>query len=182
MKPIHSRQKRPALRGLLRDRRGATAVEFALLVVPFMIMLIFGIQASIIYFLDQALQSVAQSAARQLMTGSAQDAGLTQAQFKTAVCNIAGSIFTCGNIYVDVQSGQDFSSITTTTPTITYNASGVPTNTWSYSPGGPGDIVITRVMYDWPVVGGVYAVGLANQGNGSHLMIATVVSKNEPYQ
>jgi hypothetical protein len=56
------------------------------------------------------------------------------------------------------------------------------TNSFAYSPGGPGDIVIMRVMYAWPVVGGPLGLNLANQPDGSHLMLATAVFKNEPYQ
>ena len=55
------------------------------------------------------------------------------------------------------------------------------TNTWSYKPGAAGDIVIIRVMYDWPVVGGPMALGLANQSNGTRLLVGTAVIKNEPY-
>ena len=37
-------------------------------------------------------------------------------------------------------------------------------------------------MYDWPVVGGPLAWGLANQSGNYHLLLATAVFKNEPYQ
>ena len=60
-------------------------------------------------------------------------------------------------------------------------ASGAVTNTWSYNPGNPGDIVILRLMYDWPVIGGILTPGLSNQPNGSSLMVGTAVFKNEPY-
>ncbi len=38
-----------------------------------------------------------------------------------------------------------------------------------------------RVMYGWPIVGGPFAFGLSNQPNGTFLLIATAVFKNEPY-
>ena len=44
-----------------------------------------------------------------------------------------------------------------------------------------GDVVIMRVMYGWPIVGGPFAFGLSNQPNGTFLLIATAVFKNEPY-
>jgi hypothetical protein len=52
----------------------------------------------------------------------------------------------------------------------------------AYSPGNAGDIVIMRVLYDWPMIGGPLALGLANQPDGGHLMVATAVFKNEPFQ
>ena len=167
--------------GFWRSRRGATAVEFALLALPLITLIFASIQVAIIYFFDQALQSGTQKAARQLLTGSAQTAGMTQTQFVTAVCANLPSQFDCQtNLMVDVESSSSFSSANTAPLTyIKPTSNNTPGN---YSPGNPGDIVIMRVMYDWPVLGGPLAVGLANMADGGHLMVATAVFKNEPYQ
>jgi Flp pilus assembly protein TadG len=171
---------RKRLRALAKEERAATAVEFAMLITPVVSLILASLQLSIIFFADQVLQSCAMASGRELMTGQVQQAGDTQAQFKTVVCNNAPILFTCGNIMVDVQSATDYSTLNTTALTPTYNAQGQVTNTWSYSTGGPGDIVILRVMYDWPVVAAPLFPGLANS-NGSHLLVATTVFKNEPY-
>ena len=81
---------------------------------------------------------------------------------------------------VDVESYPSFSVVSTTSPTITYNGSGNVTNSWSYSPGNPGDIVIVRIMYEWPIYGGPLGVILRNQSNGTRLLMGTTVLKNEP--
>ncbi len=141
-----------------------------------------SLQLAIIFFAGDTLQSVATTTSRQLMVGSAQTSGMTKSQFHTAVCSHAPAFFTCSGLLVDVQSANSYSSISTTTPTVTYDVNGNPTNAWSYSPGNAGDIVIVRVMYNWPVVGGGLVPGLANQSNGAHLLVATTVLKNEPYQ
>ena len=162
------------------DIRGATAVEFALLSIPLIALILFTLQLAIVSFYDQALQTATEQAARQLMVGSAQNSGLTQAQFKTAVCAKA-SMFTCSGLMVDVQSASAFSQVSTSSLSPTYDASGNVTNSWTYSPGAAGDVVIMRVMYGWPIVGGPFAFGLSNQPNGTFLLIATAVFKNEPY-
>ena len=166
-----------------RNRRGATAVEFALLALPLITLIFASLQVAIIYFFDQALQSGTQKAARQLLTGSAQIAGLTQQQFITnVVCANLPSQFDCKtNLMVDVQSSSSFTNSNTASLTYT-RPTGTGTPPGNYSPGNPGDIVIMRVLYDWPVLGGPMAVGLANQADGGHLMVATAVFKNEPYQ
>lgn len=165
----------------LGDSRGATAIEFALLSIPLIGLILFTLQLAIVSFYGQLLQTGAEKAARQLMTGSAQTSSLSQSAFKSAVCaNLAQ--FTCSGLMVDVQSASAFSQVSTSPLTPTYNASGAATNSWTYSPGGAGDIVIMRVMYDWPIVGGPFAFGLANQSNGTFLLVATAVFKNEPYQ
>jgi|HubBroStandDraft_1064217.scaffolds.fasta_scaffold20573_2 Flp pilus assembly protein TadG len=166
----------------IRDERAATAVEFSLLVAPLMFLILASLQLSIIFFAGSVLQSAATSAGRQLMTGVVQDANDTQSQFNTVVCNNAPVLFTCSNIMVDVESASSYSSISTASLTPTYDSNGNITNTWSYVPGGPGDIVILRVMYSWPVVAGALLPGLANQSNGNRLLVATSVFKNEPYQ
>ena len=74
-----------------------------------------------------------------------------------------------------------FRSISTTPITLTYDAHGNVTNNFAYSTGNPGDIIILRAMYNWPVVGGGLLPGLANQSGGNHLLVGTSVFKTEPY-
>ena len=175
---------RSAFRRLLtlkRDERAATAVEFALLITPLIALILASLQLSIIFFAGQQLQSVAMASSRELMTGTAQQASETQSQYHADVCAKATTLFTCSNIMVDVQSGSSYGTISTTPITLTYDAHGNVTNTFAYSTGNPGDIIILRVMYNWPVVGGGLLPGLANQTNGNHLLVATSVFKTEPY-
>ncbi len=164
----------------IRDKRGATAVEFALLITPFVSLLFVTLQTLLIFLSNAQLDTATRTAARQLMTGSAQLASMSQDQFKTQICN-AASDFDCSKIMVDVQSSQTFSSLSSAAPTITYDANGKSTNAFSFSPGGPNDVVIVRVMYSWPVIGGILGVGLANQPNDTRLLVSTFVFKNEPY-
>jgi Flp pilus assembly protein TadG len=165
-----------------KDERAATAVEFALLITPLVTLILASLQLSLIFYAGQALQSVAITAARQLMTGQAQQASDTQAQYHQVVCNSAPILFTCSGLMVDVQSASNYSQINTTPITLNYDIHGNVTNTWSYSPGSPGDVVILRVMYNWPVVAGPLMVGMPNQPNGDHLLVGVSVFKNEPYQ
>lgn len=169
------------LRRFRRDESAATAVEFAILFTPLVFLILASLQLSIIFFAGQCLQSAAITSGRQLMTGSAQQSGLTQAQFKTVVCNNSPMLFTCSNIMVDVESGTSFSGTSTSAPTLTYNAHGNVTNSFNYSTGGPGDIVVLHVMYNWPVIAAPLLPGLADQSNGDRLLVATSVFKVEPY-
>ena len=67
------------------------------------------------------------------------------------------------------------------TPTITYSGGNV-SNTWSYTTGSAGDIVIVRVMYLWPIATGPLGFNLGNQGSSNkRLLVATSVAKSEPY-
>ena len=166
---------------LVRERRAVAAVEFAVLLTPLAAMLFASLQIPLIFFADQALQSAAITAGRQIMTGSAQQSNVSQGQFQAIVCSLLSSVFSCGQLMVDVESASSFGSINTASPTLTYG-NGAVTNQWAYNPGGPGDVVIVRVMYNWPVVGSSLIPGLANQPNNSRLLVGTTVFKNEPYQ
>jgi len=176
------RMKQPLpLNQFTRDERGSTAVEFAMISIPLIGVLVAALQVSIILFYDQALQTITNKVARQIMTGSVQTQALTQSQFKTLVCTAASGVFPCSGLMIDVQSATSFSNLNTTPIPITYDQNGNPTNTFSYAPGGKSSAVIARVMYDWPVFGGPLGLGLANQANGTFLMVGTAVFQTEPY-
>ena len=174
------RRLRRGLTAFARDEGAAAALEFAIVSLPLIGMLLASLQLSLIFFAGQMLQSAATNAGRELMTGEAQKAGLTAAQFGQVVCNPVSTFFNCANMMVDVQSAGTFSAVSTTAPTITYDANGHVTNAWSWSPGGPGDVVIVKVLYNWPVFGPA-VLGLSNQPDGGHLLVAVTVFKNEPF-
>ncbi len=148
---------------------------------PLIAFILAAMQLAILVFFDQALQTVTSQAGRLLMVGTAQKAGMTQGQFTTAVCALAPSAFACSKLMIDVESYSTFSTASTSPIAPTYTAKGV-LNPFIYSPGGPGSIVVIRLMYDWPVVSGPFNFGFANQANGAHLLVGTAVIKNEPYQ
>lgn len=171
-----------SLKRFARNTAGATMVEFAIILTPLLMILLATFQMAVAYFYDQALQSATVASARLLMTGTAQDAGYAQSDFLKAVCNNAGSAFNCANIMVDVQSATSFSQLNTTPITLTYNASGTITNKFNYSPGKPSDVIIVRVMYNFPVWWPKLLPGYANQTGNNILLTATSVLKCEPYQ
>ncbi len=164
-------------RHALRDEHGAAAVEFVLVAGPFIFMILVALQTAIIFFFDQTLQTATQQSARLIMTG--QTSAMNQSDYHAAVCAHLPSMFDCSKVWVDVQSAPSFAKISTAPIVPTFDPSGHIQNTWNFSQGAPSDVVILRVMYEWPVVGGAF--GYANQPNGNHLMMGTAVFKNEPF-
>lgn len=162
-----------------KDERAAAAVEFSLVALPLLGLLLAALQLSVIFFAGQVLQSAATNASRQLMTGQAQSGGMTANQFAQLVCNDSAGLYNCNNMMVDVESAGSFSAVNTAPPVLTYS-NGKVTNQWTWSPGAAGQVVIVRVMYDWPVFGPA-VLGLSNQPDGGHLLIAVAVFKNEPF-
>jgi Flp pilus assembly protein TadG len=156
----------------VKDRRGATAVEFALVAAPFIGLLAALIQTFLLFFAQQLLESVVQQSSRQILTGQVQSQQMTAAQFQTVVCNQVAILFNCSGLMVDVQVASTWSSATTSAPTLTYNAQGQVTNTWQFVPGNAGDIVVVRVMYLWPI--------FMFSSQGSQMIMATAAFQNEP--
>jgi len=166
------------LRRMAACREGASAVEFAI-ISPLLIALVLAIlQVALIVFANQALETVAVQTSRQVMTLQSQ--GSTQANFHQAACNNIVVLFTCANLMVDVQTSNSFATLDTSTPTLTFDASGNVTNSWQFSAGSGGSIVVVRVMYLWPVFLGPLGLNLSNQPNNKRLLIATAAFKNEP--
>jgi len=166
---------------LLRSESGATVVEFALVAAPFLALLTAIFQSALVFFAGRVLDETVESASRYILTGQAQTSGMTQAGFKTYVCGQTFALFNCNNFMINVQNYSSFAAASTTAPTLTFDANGNVTNTWSYNAGNPGDIVVVQVMYQWPIVLGPLGFNLSNLANGNRLMVSTVVFKNEPY-
>ncbi len=169
----------PLLRRFLRQSEAGTTIEFALLAAPFLAGLLAILQTAIIFFAGQTLETAAATSSRLILTGQAQTAGWTAAQFKSQVCNQIQGIFNCNNgVYIDVETYPSFSAINTGMPISNgqFNASAL-----GYNPGGPGDIVMLRLYYRYPVFMNLLGFNLSNVTGGYNLFAATAVFKNEPY-
>jgi Flp pilus assembly protein TadG len=164
-------------RRFARQKDGAVAVEFALVAAPFLAMVFAIMETAIIFFAGQALETAAADSARLILTGQAQNQGFDQARFKQAVCGKIYGLFNCAaGLKVDVRNYQSFASVSTAKPI----TNGVANIQESYAPGGPGDIVVVRLMYQWPVYVSLLGLNLADNGS-NRLLMATVAFRNEPY-
>ena len=167
-------------RRFARAQNGAAAVEFALVAAPFLALVFAILETALIFFAGQTLEAAATDSARLIMTGQAQTAGYSKDDFKTAVCNrLAGGLFDCTNgVYVDVKTYTTFAAITATPP-ITNGQ--LDTSNMVYTPGGPGDIVVVRLYYQWPIYVSMFSDNLSNLNGSKRLLVATSVFRNEPY-
>ena len=164
-----------------RDTSGATLVEFTFVVGPLMALLVATAQVSLTFFAQQSLETTAEKATRQLLTGAAQNSNMSKAQFKELVCSKLPAFMKCANVIVDVQAASNFASATTGVPTLTYDSNGNITNNWVYQPGAAGQITVARIMYIWSVRQGPLGFDLSTMSNGKRLLMSTSVFKTEPY-
>jgi Flp pilus assembly protein TadG len=168
------------VRRFARGEEGIAAVEFGIVAAPFLALLFAIMETALVFFASQTLETAVADSARLIMTGQAQSGNFTQQQFKTAVCAKILGLFDCANgIKIDVKTYTNFSSISTTKPVDT---NGNLLNNFTYTPGSPGDIVVVRLMYEWPVYVSLLGFSLSDMANNKRLIIATAAFRNEPYQ
>ena len=177
--PSHIRSFRNVLNRFRRNRRGATVVEFALVAPMFFALLFAIIETALMFFASQVLETATQDSARVIMTGQAQNASFTQAQFKNLVCSKLTIMFDCVNgVSIDVQSYTAFGSVNVADP-IDASKNFVPPN--NYLPGNPGDVVVVRLFYKWPLYVTGLGFNIANISGSQRLLTATAAFQNEPY-
>jgi len=162
------------------DSRGATAVEFALVAAPFLALIVALIQTFLVFFAQELLESVVQKSSRLILTGQVQSQQMKQDAFKKAVCNQIVILFSCDGLMVDVQVATTWSSANTSVPNLTFKPDGTVANSWQFNAGSMGDIVVVKVMYQWPVYLGPLGFNLANLSNGNRLIMASAAFQNEP--
>ena len=181
------------LRRFRRNRSASAAVEFALVAPVFFALLFAIIETALMFFASQVLETITQDSARVVLTGQAQSGGLTvcqvagvnapctQAGFQNYVCSQIPALFTCNGpngIFVDVESYSAFSNVTINSQ---IDNTGGFVNNMQYNPGGPGDIVVVRLFYQWPLFVTGLGYNISNMSGNKRLLVATAAFQNEPY-
>jgi Flp pilus assembly protein TadG len=169
-----------AARAFGREEKGATAVEFGLVALPFLGLLLAIIETAVLFLAGQTLESAVDNTARLIRTGQAQEDGLTGDTFKAQICNEALVLPSCTDrLHIDVRTYSKFSDMSVSDP---IDKSGnADYTTFIYNAGHGGDIVLVRAYYEWPTFSRLLGLNFANLSNGKHLLAAVTAFKNEPF-
>ncbi len=161
---------------LYKRKEGSTAIEFAMLAVPYVMLSLGIIELSLMYTSASLLEGATDSAARLVRTGQLQQADGGEAMFRDALCNYATVLVNCEDIVVEViplASYNDFSGPV-------YNADGEMVSQ-GFDAGGSNDRMLIRTSYRFemmtPLVG-----PLLNGEDGATTFISTIVLQTEPYE
>lgn len=171
-----------------RDERGVTVIEFAILALPFFTIVGATLETALVFLASQVLDSAVDNASRMVRTGQVQTAAYTQAQFRTAICDGLLGMFTCSDnaklrINVSVVSGFDTVSIGYPLDTGTKCTSTKCDWTVSeaYGPGVGCDVIQVQAYYKWPTVLNLPGFNFQTLPDGTRLLGASRVFKNEPF-
>jgi Flp pilus assembly protein TadG len=156
---------------LYHSQNGATMIEFALIAVPFFILLYGTIEIGFVYWANQELENATGHGARLVRTGQVQAGAINQAQLKTEICSQTAVLVGCATkLRLDVRSAGTFGGITPPSP---LNGSGglKEDAEFSFSPGASNDVVLVSAFYNWKPL----------MKPSDYILRASSVTRNEPF-
>lgn len=181
---------RHGARQLRKNKSGSAAIEFGMVIGPFLGLMFAIIEVALTYFAQFAMESGNETALRVLRTGSAQNGNMTQAQYKARVCSKLPAFMDCDNLTVDVRSFATFAEALADMPDL-YDEQGARNSTpQKYCPGTSSSVILGTLYYRWnfimnmPGLGdftGKMGLSLANMPDGSRLMITGFATRAEPF-
>lgn len=175
------------------DAGGATAVEFGMVALPFLMILGAILETAFGIWATQNLDYALQKASRQIFTGSFQvansgqtDPSILLGRLKSSLCGTGGGtvvvIFDCQNVKLDVVLANSYANGAVP------SAFNTQTQGWSTSAGTqyacaqPGAIVVVTAAVKFPVFFKFLNLGSQNFADGSRMLQSTAVFRTEPYQ
>jgi Flp pilus assembly protein TadG len=164
-----------------KSDEGSTAVEFAIVGVPFVFMLIGLAEVSLMYAANSLLQDATQEAARMIRTGQVQQASTDpEEMFRDEICRNASVFLNCDNIQYEVVTfGGGFEEAQDNQPTFDTDGNLV---SQGFNPGGVSDVVLIRTVYYYPLMTPFIGPLLADGPNQTKFMMTTMVLQTEPYE
>ena len=178
-----------AIRRLRGDRTGTTAVEFGLLIVPFMLTLLGAFEVGYTFFMMSALDSAVRGSARAVMTGAVSTAGMSASTFRTSVvCPKLPSNFSCSDVFVNVtivpatstKTGY-YSYVNTAQSGLLVPALDATQNT--FCPGSGGQYVVVQILYPASYFTRLFAGGSSTvyKNKSVNVLMSTATFRAEPY-
>ena len=170
-----------------KDTKGTAAVEFAMVVPLFLLLLGIVVETGVMMFTEHVLQTSVQDAARLVRTGQAQSQAMTAATFKSKVCRIASLLINCNSkVTVYMKSGASFSALAdTTTGASSYLTIGVKpdgtTDPATFKCGSANQVVALIVTYDYKFALPYFMKYFGNFNNDTRRMAGFAMFRNEPF-
>lgn len=164
-----------------RKREGATAVEFAMVILPFSFMMFALLELGIIFVVDSVLANATIESGRLIRTGQASAANMTPQQFRDDLCGRM-SIFASqcdGRVSIDVRVIPTFGTVP---PDPMESGTSFDESQMAFNYGTFGSLVLVRVWYKQPLFTPFLAKGLSRLSDetGSARLLSATAFRNEP--
>lgn len=170
------------LRRFRRDTRGAVAIEFVVLAIPFALLVFAILESCISFAAQQVLSNATDDIARQLRTGQIKAGAVTEQSLKTMICDRLEIIVAdgCPGLEVDLRRFNTFADAAAVRIKLTSDRD-IDTSGFGVSPGPSMTKNMLRVFYRWPVMTDFMRKSMSNLKDGKTLHFATATWQNEPF-
>lgn len=164
-----------------RQEEGVVAVEFALLALPFFMIIMGMIEISLFFAAGAVLEGGSAAAARMIRTGAVQASEDPEATFSEELCDQTSMIIDCDDLEYEVirVEPNTFSGAEEYEPTFDAEGNLVAE---PFATGNSNDVVLVRAIYRYEFITpyiGAMMTGDPNQTWLRHM--STVIIKAEPY-
>jgi len=160
------------------ERKGSAAIEFAILALPFFVVIFAIAEIAVMYFVDSGLDAAVHKAVRQVRVGVAKTGNWDVVKFKEAVCSELSFSFGCSTkLKVRAIVITNMASINKASP-----ISGGNLNvTEDFDLGDSGSYVLVQAFLPWDPTFKLYSLSSAQLSDGSYVLGTSEVIKNEPF-
>jgi Flp pilus assembly protein TadG len=165
------------IRKWVKKEDGTTAIEFSMLLMPYLLICFGIIELSLMFTSASILEGATHSAARMIRTGQLQQSGGDpETMFRQGLCDAAVILIQCNDMVIEVQPLDSYADYSGPT----YDADGNMVS-GGFDAGGSNDKVLIRVAYRYSMVTPIVG-DLLNGADGSTLFMSTIVLQSEPYE
>ena len=197
------RQRR--FRSLLRfgrDREGAAALEFAILAIPFMLMIFATFETFFAFAGEQLMANAVETMARKIRTGEitfgqGKATDVTEAEFRQLFCDEVSILHMCSateatspeKLYLDVRTFTSFADMPREVPKVsTADYADLDTTDFAFAPGGAKSKNSFRAYYRWQIMTDLMRPYITNIRPANKpiptdfLIVQTAAFENEDYE
>ncbi len=164
-----------------RDRRGAAALEFGFVAVPFFLLLVGLAEVTVMGFAQTTLDHAVSETGRRIRTGDVQTNDETLTDLRADLCETI-TLFvgaTCQDrLFLEVDRFDSFVDASNPAAIADIDFNQV---TMAFDPGAASDIVVVRAYYRWSIITPLFASIFRNSGTTDRMMISTMLFRNEPF-
>ena len=201
-KPLSGKNKSQLKKtGFLKDDSGVAAIEFAMLGLPFFLILFSVMEIAMVFFGNTNIEYATREAARLIRTGQAQtgvdfaredDDGdgspntgnITASEFKNLVCDKMFIVSNCkSKIHIQVKTFDDWGDVDADALSLPITTGGVHDASIHNEFEQPGSckITVVRSFIERTLIAQIPGIGVSNLSNGNLLQVGSAIFQTEPY-
>lgn len=189
------------LKRLARSSDGAAAIEFAILAIPYFMIIFAIIETFIAFSAEQLLSNAVNTMSRQLRTGQItfglnRSTDKTEPEFRSLFCNEISILMKCdatevltpNKLHIDVRNFSTFANIPTGIPRVSSEPfADLDVAAFKFAPGGSKTVNMMRAYYRWQIITDIVRpyITTIRPADGSmptdFLIVATTAFQNEDF-